>query len=74
MLTAFIEKRHDDVNTSCLSAYCGNDTFQILKMIIRGHMIGMAAQRVGQAVVADVNQQVQVIAADGIVDDAFCFA
>ena len=63
MLAALIQERHDYVDTACLSACCRNDTFQILIMIIRGHMVYHAAQRIRLAVVADIHDQIQIIAA-----------
>ena len=35
VLTTFIQERHDYVDTVRFSRSCRNDTFQILKMIIR---------------------------------------
>ena len=35
VLTALVKERHDDIDTSCFSAYCCDDTLQILKMVIR---------------------------------------
>ena len=74
MLAAFVEERHDDIDPAGLSADCGNDSLQILKMIVRGHVILVSEQGIGQAVVADVNQNVDVVSADGFVDHTFALA
>ena len=74
MLTALIQERHDYVDTACLSACCRNDTFQILIMIIRGHMVYHAAQRICLAVVANIHDQIQIIATHRRLDLALCLA
>ena len=74
MLAALIEERHDYVDTACLSACCRNDTFQIQIMVIRGHMIYHAAQRICLAVVADIHDQIQIIATHRRLDLALCLA
>ena len=43
VLPAFIEEGHNYIDSSGFAAYGGNDSFQILEMIIRGHMIFMPA-------------------------------
>ena len=43
-------------------------------MVIRGHVVGVAAQRIGQAVVADIEQNVDIVTADRFVDDTLCLA
>ena len=70
MLTAFVEERHDDIDTACLSANGSNNTFQILKMIIRGHMVGTSVQGVSQAVIADINHQINIFSSDGLREDS----
>ena len=74
VLAALVQERHDHGDPLCLSAYGSNDTFQILEMVIRGHMIGIAVKGVGHVVVAYVNQNVNVISADRFFDDTFGFA
>ena len=34
VLAALIEERHDDIQAACFSAYCCDDSLQILKMVI----------------------------------------
>ena len=42
-------------------------------MVIGGHMVFVAAQRVGQGIVAHVYQEVKIRAADGLQDHSLCF-
>ena len=37
-------------------------------MVIRRHMVYHSAERVGQAVIADVHHEVQIVSADGFLD------
>ena len=74
MLSSFIKEGHDYVDSSCFSADCGNDTLNILEMIVRGHVIGMSANGIGFVVVADINQNVDVGATYGFVNRTFGFA
>ena len=59
VLTAFIKERHDHIDSSGFSSYGGNDPFQILEMIVRGHVIGVAAERVSQRIVADIHHKIR---------------
>ena len=58
MLSAFIEERHNNRDAACLAADSGDNTFEILKVIIRRHVIGLSTQRIGQGIVGNVNQNV----------------
>ena len=72
MLTSFIQKRHDNIDTMCFSCGSGDDTFQILKMIIRGHVILMAAYAVGKAVIGNIYHNKKVGTTDRFFDDYLC--
>lgn len=74
VLAALVEEGHDHVNAARFSAYCCDDPLQILEVIVRGHMVGMPAERVGQTVIADINQNIDVIAPDGFQDRSLGFA
>ena len=74
VLTALIEERHDNSDAFGLAAHCRNDSLQILIMVIRRHMVCLAAQGIGQAVIAYVNHQIQVIAADRFTENALGLA
>ena len=64
VLAAFIKERHDHVDTVCLAVGCGDDSFQVLIVIVRRHVVQMTVDGVGQTVVADVHHDKQVCAAD----------
>ena len=51
-----------------------NDTLQICIVVIRRHVVLVTAYRVGEAVIGNVDHQIQVIAADRLFDDTLCFA
>ena len=63
VLSALIQKRHNNRNTSCLASHCRNYPFQIGKMVIRRHMIDFAAKRIRQTVIAHINHDIQVVTA-----------
>ena len=82
VLAAFIQEWHDNIHSSGLSAYCGNDPLQILKsndplqilkMIVRRHVVQMTAQRVGQRIVADIHHEIEVVSPDGFLQNTFGF-
>ncbi len=54
-LPAFIKKWHNDGNSSGFTADGGDNTFQILIVIIGRHMVSMSAQRIGQAVIGNIH-------------------
>ena len=73
VLAAFIQEGHDNIHSSGLSAYCGNDPLQILKMIVRRHVVQMTAQRVGQRIVADIHHEIEIVSPDGFLQNTFGF-
>ena len=72
-LTAFIKIWHDNVNSAGFTADCSNCTFQILKMIIRGHHIGIPADRVIDAVITDIYHKINIITTYGFADFTLTF-
>ncbi len=74
MLPALIEERHDDIDPVGLAIASGNDPFQILVMVVRGHMVGKSMYIVGDAVVAHIHQQKEILAADGFLDGGLALA
>ena len=74
MLTSFIKEGHDHTDTMCFSCGSGNDPFKILEMIIRGHVILMAAYAVGKAEIGNIYHNKKVCTADRFFDDSFAFA
>ncbi len=67
-------KWHDHVDSSGFSGDGSNDSFQVLIMIIRGHMVGLSCQRICQTVVADIYQNIDIITTYGFPQDTFCFS
>ena len=72
-LAAFIEIRHDDIDSAGFAADCSNGTLQILEVIIRGHQVCETADSVGKTVVAYIHHKVNIVATDGFTDLTFTF-
>ncbi len=68
MLPALVQKRHDHIDPARLAGRRRDDPLQILKMIVRGHMVRPPAQRIGQAVIADVHHDIQIVPAYRLLD------
>ena len=66
--------RHDDIDTARLPSDRGDDTLQILKVVVRGHVVDLTVQGIGQAVVADIHHQIDILSTDGFAEYAFCFS
>src|SRR5699024_3404419 len=74
VLAALVEERHDDIDTARLPSDRGDDTLQILKVVVRGHVVDLTVQGIGQAVVADIHHQIDILSTDGFAEYAFCFS
>ena len=74
VLAALIQEWHNDIDSAGFSTDGCDDTLQILEVVVRRHVVGVAAQRIGQAVVADIEQNVDIVTADRFVDDTLCLA
>ena len=74
MLSALVKHRHYDSNTSCLTAHCGNNTFQILIVVIRTHMIFNSVHFIGNTVIEHVAYDIHVMTSYSFIDNAFSFA
>ena len=64
MLSALIKERHDNIDTTCLSSCSSNDSFKILIMVIRGHMVYMTIYSVGKAIIAYIGHNEQICSTD----------
>ena len=64
VLAALIQEWHNDIDSAGFSTDGCDDTLQILEVVVRRHVVGVAAQRIGQAVVADIEQNVDIVTAD----------
>ena len=73
MLTAFIKEWHDYIDTMCLTCSCGNNSLQILKMVIRRHVILVTADSVCGTVVGNVYHNVKVGSSDRFLNDSLTF-
>ena len=74
MLAAFVQEGHDHVDPAGLSSYCRDHPLQVLEVVVRGHAVDISRQGVGQAVVAHIHHNVNVLAADGFSQDSLGFA
>ena len=64
LLSAFIQVGHDHVNAVGFSACSSDDTLQILIVIIGRHDIFKTGDVIGHVVVADIDENVQIVASD----------
>ncbi len=71
-LPAFVKIRHNDGDTSCLAAGSGDDSLEVLKMIVRRHVVRKSVHRVGDAVIADIRYDVQIQSPHRVKDLSFC--
>ena len=74
LLPAFIEVGHDDVDAVCFAAGSGNDSLQILVMVVRRHDIIKTCHRIGQTVIAHVDEDVKILATDRLLDRTLAFS
>ena len=74
LLSAFVEIRHDDIDPVSFSAGGSDDALEILKMIVRRHDIIKTAHLVCERVIAYVDEDVEIIAADSFLNCSFAFA
>ena len=74
MLSAFVQKRHNNADSFCFSCSGRDDSLQILIMVVRRHVVFVAAYFIGETVIADINENIQVGAADRIIDMSFSFS
>ena len=49
VLAALIQEWHNDIDSAGFSTDGCDDTLQILEVVVRRHVVGVAAQRIGQA-------------------------
>ena len=73
VLAAFVEEGHDHSDPSCLTTDCSNDTLQILIVVIRGHVVFTSAERIGQAVIGNINENIKICTTDRFQDHTLCF-
>ena len=57
----------------CFTGSCGDDSLQILVMVIRRHVVLMTAYAVSKAVISHINHNVKICSADRFLDVTFTF-
>ena len=73
VLPSSVQKRHDNRDPLCLSVSSRDDPLEIGIVVIRGHIICFSAHLVLNAAVQNIDQNVEIGSADGIIDDALPF-
>ena len=71
VLTAFIQIWHNNIYSAGFASNCADYTFQILKMVIRGHKILIWSDIISKAVVAYINHKIDIITTYGFHDRTF---
>ena len=74
VLAAFIEEGHNDIDAVRGHDACPDDALQVLEVVVRGHVIRVAVHLVGQRVVRDIDHDIKVAAADGLIDASLALA
>ena len=74
VLPALIQEWHDNIDAVRFAGGGGDDSFQILVVVIRRHMVQVAVHRVSEAVIADIDHKEQILAPYGFSDNSFRFA
>ena len=74
MLAAAVQAGHDDADA--VGAACNglDQTHQVLEVVVRGEMVLIPEQLIGNAVVARIDEDIQVVAAGGRLDETLCVA
>ena len=74
MLASFIQEGHDDVDTLCLSCCSSDHPLQILVVVIRRFMVGIAVDGIGKTVITYIHNDEQILSVNGFMDASLCFA
>ena len=74
MLAAAVQAGHDDADA--VGAACNglDQTHQVLEVVVRGEVVLISEQLIGNAVVARIDEDIQVVAAGGRLDETLCVA
>ena len=73
MLTSLVKEWHNNVDTVCFTGGCGDNSLQILVMVIRRHVVLMTAYAVSKAVIGHIYHNVKVCTTNGFFDVTFTF-
>ena len=71
MLAAFIKERHNYIDTVCLACCSGNNSFKILEMVVRRHMVLVSAYSIRFTVIGHINHNIKVSATNGFFNITF---
>ena len=74
VLSALIEHGHNDRDTACLAAHCGNYSLQVLIMVIGAHVVLIAVHIICNAVIEAVAYDIYIMTSYGLVNDRLCLA
>ena len=73
-LASFVQHRHNDVHAAGLTADGGDDALQVLVVVVGAHGNVHPIHFVGNAVVENVGQDINIMSADGFFERAFGFS
>ena len=71
MLSALIQERHDDSDSSGFTADRGDDPLEVLVVVIRRHAILLPAEGISHAVIAHIDHDIEIISPDRFLNNAF---
>ena len=74
VLPAAVQTGHDNRHTVGSACHCLNQPLQVRKVVIRRHMVFLTEQIIGQAVVAGVYDEENIVSPDRLLDEALCVA
>ena len=74
MLAAAVQAGHDHADAMGTAGDSLNNAHQVLEVVVRGEVVLIPEELVGDAVVARIDEDVQVVAAGGRLDKAFRIA
>ena len=72
MLTAAVQAGHDNGHTVCLTGHCLDQALEVGKVVIRGEVVLITEQVVGNAVIARIDNDKDIVAAHRLPDQALC--
>ena len=73
VLTAFVQHRHNNVDTTSFTTDCSDDTFDVLEVVIWAHWNFHAVHIVGHTVVEYIAYDENIMATSGFQNGTFCF-
>ena len=74
MLAAAVQAGHDDRHAVCLAGHGLDEALQVCEMVVGREVVLVTEQVVGHAVVARIDNDEDIVAADGLLDQTLCVA